>query len=322
MRVLMVIYLAFGILFAAVVLPRTAFAQGGQAAQPAADTPDEAKRKGDEAMVALRFQEALAHYQRAYEATKSPALLYNMGRAYEGLAEFPKALDALEEFNDKAPAELKARIPKGVLEDMLRDIRNRVATLVVSCSVENADLRLGDKIIGRTRVGQTVIRVNAGKQKLVVSREGYFSFDKELTLVGGKVETVDAVLASRSEAAVLRVTSPVEGASVALDGKPMGVVPVESPVLPGTHKVGVTREGYEDADTSVVVAAGERKDLAVPLAKKASIFSRWWFWTAVGVVAIGVTTTIVVLNTEKDADTGTIAPGQVRADLSIGAIRF
>jgi hypothetical protein len=317
MRVLMVICLAFGILFGVAAVPRAAFAQ--DAARPT-DTPEEAKRKGDEAMVALRYQDALAHYQRAYEATKSPALLYNMGRAYEGLAEFPKALDALEEFNEKAPAELKSRVSK--LEELLRDVRNRVATLVVSCSVESADVRLGEKVIGRTRIGQTVIRVNAGKQRLVVSREGYFSFEKDLMLSGGKLETVEVTLASRSEAAVLRVTSPVEGASVALDGKPMGVVPVESPVLPGTHKVGVTREGYDDADTSVVVNAGERKDVAVPLAKKASLFTRWWFWTAVGVVAIGVTTTIIVLNTEKDADTGTIAPGQVRAELGIGGIRF
>lgn len=317
----MVICLALGILLGGIAVPRAAFAQGAApSSTPSPDTPEEAKRKGDEAMVALRYQDALGYYQQAYEATKSPALLYNMGRAYEGLGEFPKALDALEEFNDKAPADLKSRVSK--LDELLRDVRNRVATLVVSCSVENAEIRLGEKVIGRTRVGQTVIRVNAGKQKLVVSREGFFSFEKDLTLTGAKVETVDVTLASRSEAAVLRVTSPVEGASVALDGKPMGVVPVESPVLPGTHKIGVTREGYEDADTSVVISAGERKDVAVPLAKKASLFTRWWFWTAVGVVAIGVTTTVIVLNTEKDADTGTIAPGQVRAELGIGGFRF
>lgn len=309
----MAMCLVFGILFGIVAMPRIAFAQG-------TDTPDEAKRKGDEAMIALRYQDALTHYQQAYEATKNPALLYNMGRAYEGLAEFPKALDALEEFNDKAPNELKSRVAK--LDDLLRDVRNRVATLVVSCSVENAEIRLGEKVIGRTRIGQTVIRVNAGKQKLVVSRENFFPYERELLLSGGKVETVEATLASRSEAAVLRITSPVEGAAVALDGKAMGIVPVETPILPGTHRVAVSREGYDDADTSVVVTAGEKKDVAVPLAKKASIFTRWWFWTAVGVVAIGVTSTIVILNTEKDADTGTIAPGQVRADLSVGTFRF
>src|SRR4051812_42541264 len=77
-----------------------------------ADSAEEEGQKGDAAMVALRYQEALDNYRKAYELTKSPALLYNMGRAYEGLAEFPKALDALEEFSDKAPRELLARVPK------------------------------------------------------------------------------------------------------------------------------------------------------------------------------------------------------------------
>ena len=56
MRVLMAMCLVFGILFGIVAMPRIAFAQG-------TDTPDEAKRKGDEAMIALRYQDALAHYQ-------------------------------------------------------------------------------------------------------------------------------------------------------------------------------------------------------------------------------------------------------------------
>lgn len=293
-----------------VATPRAAFAQGAAAAS---DSPDEAKRKGDEAMVSLRYQDALEHYQRAYDATKNPALLYNMGRAYEGLGEFPRALDALEEFADEAPADLKARVPK--LDELIRDVRNRVATLVVGAPVDGAEIRLGDKVVGKTKTGQVVLRVNAGKQRLVVSRPGYFPFEKELILSGGRVETVEAALASQTQSAILRVTSPVDGASVAIDNKGIGVVPVESFVLPGTHRVALAREDYEPAETSVVVAAGEKKDVAVPMARKASILTKWWFWTAVGVVAVGVTTTILVLDTERDADTGTIPPGQARAEL-------
>lgn len=305
---------SFFVLALAVVLglatPRRAFAQGAAAS---ADSPDEAKRKGDEAMVSLRYQEALEHYQRAYEATKSPALLYNMGRAYEGLGDFPRALDALEEFSTKAPADLKARVPK--LDELLRDVQSRVATLVVGSSVEGAEIRLGEKVVGKTKAGQVVLRVNAGKQKLVVSREGYFPFEKDVMLVGGRVDTVDATLASRTQSAVLRVTSPVEGASVAVDGKGLGMVPVETFVLAGSHRVALSREDYEPTETSVVVGAGEKKDVSVTMAKKASILTKWWFWTAVGVVAVGVTTTVIVLNTERDPDTGTIPPGQARAEL-------
>jgi hypothetical protein len=92
-------------------------------------------------------------------------------------------------------------------------------------------------------------------------------------------------------------------------------VPVESSVSAGSHKVGLQRDGYVDAETNVVVGAGETKTVDVPLAQRASILTKWWFWTAVGLVAAGGVTTIIALTTEKDADTGTIAPGQVKAEL-------
>ena len=276
-------------------------------------TADEAKRKGDEAMVALRYEEALAHYRSAYEATKNPAILYNMGRAYEGLAEFPKALDALEEFADKAPTALKARVPK--LDELLREVRARVSTLVVSCPIDDAEVRLGQRVIGKTRAGQVVIRVNAGKQTLIVTKEGYFPFEKEVELPGSKVETADVQLSSRATTGLLRVTSPVAGAFVSLDGRPLGIVPAESAVAPGSHRIALKRDGYENAETSVVLGPGERKDVEVPMAQRGSILGKWWFWTAVGVVAASGVATVVALTTEQSPDTGTIAPGQVKAEL-------
>lgn len=264
-------------------------------------------------MVAFRYQEALTHYRAAYDASKNPAILYNMGRAYEGLADFPKALDALEEFNEKAPADLKARVPK--LEELLRDVRSRVATLVISAPVEDAEIRVGERVIGKTKSGQIIVRVNAGKQKLLITKEGFFPFEREVPLVGGKIETVDAKLATRASSGLLRVTSPVVGAAVSLDGKAVGIVPAESTVLPGAHKVALQRDGYEPAETSVVLSAGERKEVDVPMAQRASVLSKWWFWTAVGVVAAGGVATVIALTTEKSPDTGTIAPGQVKAEL-------
>jgi len=291
-----------------------------QATPPAAANPvaDEAKRKGDDAMVALRYEEALAQYKVSYEASKNPAILYNMGRAYEGLAEFPKALDALEEFNEKAPPELKARVPK--LEELLRDVRGRVSTLVISAPVDDAEIRVGERVVGKTRTGQVIVRVNAGKQKLVVTKEGYFPFEKDVTLAGGKIETVDANLATRASSGLLRITSPVVGAAVALDGKPVGIVPAESTVTPGSHKVALQRDGYETAETSVVLAAGEKKEVDVPMAQRAPIYAKWWFWTAVGLVVLGGIATTIALTTEKSPDSGTIPPGQVKAELRLSGL--
>jgi len=294
----------------ATTAPQLAWAQAAPATNASAE---EAKRKGDDAMVALRYEEALSHYRIAYAVTKNPALLYNMGRAYEGLADFPKALDALEEFVATASPELKGRVPK--LDDLLRVVRGRVSTLVVSAPVEDAEIRLGERVVGKTRAGQVVIRVNAGKQRLVVSKEGYSPFDTDVMLPGTKIETVNARLLTRASSGFLRVTSPVAGAAVSIDGKLVGIVPAESAVSAGSHKIALARDGYEKAETSALVAVGERKEVDVPMVERSSILGRWGFWTAVGVVAAGGVTTIIALTTEKSPDTGTIAPGQVKAEL-------
>ena len=292
---------------------------GEQQQQPASASADDDKHLGDEAMVALRYGDALVHYQRAYDATHNPAILYNMGRAHESLGDFPKALEALEEFNEKAPAELKAKVPR--LQELLADVRKRVSTLIVSSNVQGADIRLGDRIVGKTRQGQQILRVIAGPKHLSVSADGYFPFDKDVFLPPAQIETLDATLASRTENGVLRVMS-VTGAVVAVDGKQLGVVPAETPIAPGMHKVSLTRDGYQPAETTVVVTAGQRRDVDVPMSTKDTITKQWWFWTAVGVLVVGATVaTIILVNTEKSPDSGTIAPGHVKA-AAIPDLRF
>ncbi len=280
-------------------------------------SPEDQKRRGDDAMVALRYADALSLYEQAYKTTKNAALLYNMGRAYEGLGDFPKALDNLEQFNRDASADLKARVPK--LAELIADVSAHVAGVRVTCTVAGADIRLGTRIIGTTIVGSKGFRVPSGPATLEISAEGYFPFKRDLTLAAGKTETVDALLASRTEKGVIKIQSPTAGASVTVDGTNWGVVPAEAFVLPGQHRVILQRDGYDTAETNVVLAAGERKDVSVPMVTRETLTQKWWFWTGVGVVvAGGIVAGVLALTQERGADTGTIPPGQVKASF----IRF
>ncbi len=278
-----------------------------------AEDADALKKQGDAAMVALHYEDALGHYKQAYELSGNPALLYNMGRAYEALAEYPAALEALEQFSEKAPADLRARVPK--LEELVSDVRKRVSTLVFH-SPAGAEVRVGGRVVGKTHEGQNRFRVNAGPKPVSVVHPDYLPFEAQATLPPGDVETLEVNLRSRRSEGLLIVRSRVEGAKVSVDGADLGAVPAEAVVKPGLHRVAIHRDGYDSTETSVVVSAGESRSVDLTMTRRETITGRWWFWTSIGVVlAAGGVATFIALTTEREADSGTIPPGRVKAEL-------
>ncbi len=298
------------------ILGALLFASATAFAQDAAQI----KKQGDDAMDSGRPADALTAYEKAYELTHDPALLYNKGRALMALAEYPQALKELEAFDAAAPPELKARVPG--LARMIADLRVRVTTIAIACDVAGARVRLRDRTLGTCPLPSTAT-VGAGHGMLEVTAEGYIPWTREVDLPGGGVASFDVHLASKATSGVLVVRSGVAGAHVAVDGKALGDAPVEASLLAGTHAIDVAHEGYKTAHTTAVVSVGERRDIDVSLEQESTILGKWWFWTAVGVaVAGGVTVAIVAATSERSPDKGTVAPGVVQGGLHGAGFRF
>ncbi len=284
------------------------------ASEPEPALPSKAeslKAQGDAAMKRLAYEQALRMYRDAYALEPSPVLSYNKGRALQALTRYPEALTELETFEREASPELKARVPK--LQQLLDDLRARVATLQVSCNVAGARVLLGRKVIGTTPMKQ--LRVNAGRAILEVSKEGYRPYRKRVTLRGKTAQSVTVKLLSKSTTGVLEVTSPVAGATVFVNDKKIGTVPAQAQLTAGEHEVVVRREGYDEARTSAVVRVGRVAKLNVALDEPPGITSRWWFWTGIGVAVAGGTALTIALLTERSSDEGDIAPGKVAGPL-------
>jgi hypothetical protein len=106
----------------------------------------------------------------------------------------------------------------------------------------------------------------------------------------------------------------VPGAKVSVDGQPIGVVPAELPVAAGVHRILVTMDGYDPAETRTVVNAGEYKPVDIEPNKQVPITGKWWFWTTIGVVVAAGAVTAYALRPERDPDSGTIQPGILKTD--------
>jgi hypothetical protein len=309
------------------VFPLIAQAQGKKPAggRPAASapvsqpSPEETlrarKQQGDEAMVALRYSDALAAYREVYASTSDPALLYNMARAYQGLERFPEALDHFEQFKTRASPELLAKV--ATLDTLVEQVRSRVSTLSIQADQPGARIVLRDAEIGKTPVHRN-FRVNAGKARLEVLLDGHYPFERELQLDPGQTIEVKVVLLARDRSGLLVVKARPDGTEIAIDGAPRGMTPFETPIDAGSHRLDLRKTGFDPLSTQVFIEAGARKELELELSATAPITSRWWFWTGIGVAVVGGATLVYALTTERSASKGSIAPGQIRNTL----IRF
>jgi hypothetical protein len=164
----------------------------GLAAAAGSPTAAQLRSRGDAAMDDGAFASAIEVYRASYELSRDPALLYNVGNAYEHLGDYPDALTYLERFAVTAGPELKARVPR--LDDLLESLRARLAVLVVRCSLAGARVIVGGAVKGTTPLAADIIAL-PGTARVEIVADGYRPFVRELSLVAGKEARIDATLA-------------------------------------------------------------------------------------------------------------------------------
>jgi tetratricopeptide (TPR) repeat protein len=254
-------------------------------------------------MDTLHYDEALAYYRKSYDLFPNAALLYNEGRVHQARGEYPEALVALARFDSEAPPELKARAVG--LVGLIAEIRSHVGVLDLACNVGGAQVLVRGRIVGTTPFDQPV-KLNAGKPAVHVEREGFYPYDREIDLPGDTVTRVSVELKAKERAGVVSIRAPGEPATVSVDGRPSGMTPLELALDSGSHALILRRPGYDDLRTSVVVAAGQRRDVELSLARTKPVYARWWFWAGAGAVVAGGAALTAALLVDRAHGTGTL----------------
>jgi hypothetical protein len=267
------------------------------------------KQQGEEAMLSLRYRDALTSYEEAYKITQEPGLLYNMARAYQGLEQYPEALRFLERFRTEAPDTLRERVPQ--LDEMIKETQQRVATLTLVVEPSGARVRLRGVDVGKAPVAAP-LRVRSGAAVLEVDLDGFLPHREELTLEGARSRELRVQLLSRDPAATLALRTNPEGVAVTIDGKPFGASPIEAHLEPGSHRIQLRQKSYRPLDTEISLDPRTRRELTLSLEPTPPLTSRWWFWTGVGVVLVGGVALTYALTTEKAPPSGTIDPGRIQ----------
>jgi hypothetical protein len=269
----------------------------------------EAKARGDAAMLAGRPADALKDYDEALALKADPALFYNKARALQALERYPEALQFLETFAEKAAPELRARVPR--LDALVTELRTRSSALEVRCGTSGAEVRVADTVVGTTPLTGRVVR-NAGQVMVVVTHADHHRWERLIDLPPAGVAVIDVTLSPKATTGLLQVRASVPSASLAIDDRPRGTVPFEDYLPLGTHLVHVSAEGFEPVRSSVVIGSMPRL-LELELQRTPRLHERWTFWVAIGAVVaagVGVAVALVVERPPMAGSLGLSAVGR------------
>ena len=148
------------------------------------------------------------------------------------------------------------------------------ATLKVQSQVPNAEVFVDGSSLGRAPIDRNDL--DPGKHYVVVHKDGYTDFKREVVLLENQSITMVADLSATGG---LRVLSSPEGAEVKIDGELIGRTPVQRDAVPsGDHIVEFKMKGFFDhKETMKSREAGRRCSRSTsrrcPAARRPSRFS-------------------------------------------------
>lgn len=193
---------ALSLAMASLASPGMAAAESRQAEERALDL----KTRGDVAMEAGLFSEALGDYRASYDLSPQPALLYNMGSAEQRLGQNTEALRHLEQFARSAPVDLKMKVPH--LDALLEEVRSHVAMLTVRTNVPNARVSLRGKYLGAAPM-KSAVPTSGGTAAIEIAADGYVTYNRDVTLEEGRSTVVDVSLLEKGAASYSDAKAPI-----------------------------------------------------------------------------------------------------------------
>ena len=190
--------------------------------------------------------------------------------------------------------------------------RNR-GWIEVKANIPAAPVYVDTKDVGSVGTTPYTGWLRPGKHKIIVEREGYQTYTREVSVTAGDVHVVNARL-DKVTFGWLKVTGKsTQNATVKVDGKPISCAeyPCRTQLTQGSHKVVLEREGYKSYTHQIDVSQANETQLAVRLNPKPSRLKAYIsFGVSAALLTGGIVAGVMSNNRkndlESDLDSGRI----------------
>ncbi len=182
--------LAVVCLSCAVVSPRAAWAQSGEAGSESVDV-DLARKHFGQGLKLYKdgdFDAALVQFERAYAIKTNFKVLYNIAQCHFELRQYVEARDALSRYLKDGSGNIEPE-RRTAVENDLNELQRRIAHLKLTVNVPGATVYVDGKKAGTTPLSAP-IDVNEGQRTISVESAEHGSKQRVVRLAGGEEQAI------------------------------------------------------------------------------------------------------------------------------------
>jgi tetratricopeptide (TPR) repeat protein len=137
---------------------------------------------------------AMVEFKKAYEIDPNYRGLYNLGQTSKELRDYAAALDTFERYLAEGGNEIEAERKKKV-EGWVAELREKIARVTLTTNVPGAEITVDDVLVGTTPLTKPVT-MNAGRRRVVVTKDGYAPLTRFIDVAGTETKTIALDLSS------------------------------------------------------------------------------------------------------------------------------
>ncbi len=245
------------------------------------------------------FANAIQKFQRAYELSKEPRLLWNIAVCEKNLRKYTRMLTAIQRYRKEAATMLTPEDLANA-DELVKTVKTFVSEVKLTATEAGADVFIDGEKVATTPVAEALL-VDVGKHTIKITKEGYKEFSKAIDVAGGTQMAVAATLIKELHEGKLVIEAGPKD-MIFLDGKAVGMGRFEGTVASGGHTLRVSAQGMTPYQTEVVVKDNETRKIPVTLeaAKGSSLL---WLWITGGILLTGGAVAAGVLLSKPPAPT-------------------
>jgi hypothetical protein len=211
---------------------------------------------------ALDYEGARIEFLRAYELSKNPRVLFNVGVCDKSLRRYARAAATwkreLHEGGNSLTDDDRAKV-----EAAIQKVEEFVSTARIESTEAGATVLVDGETIGTTPLAAP-LPIDVGRHTIVLRKEGFVEQSKELT-VGSEVASARFELVPVGATVQVTVRGP-KSANVLVDGTDMGPAPFRGEVPAGRHSFKASAPGFVTSSQTSEVESGKALDIALVLA--------------------------------------------------------